>query len=295
MEKKAKKKPFWQDRRYVPYLFIAPNMILFLGFMIIPLFMSFYYSTVKWNGLGDPKFIGLENYVYIFTKDRVFLKSLGNTFLFSAMTVPVIMILALFFAILLNEKFPLRGFARSAIYLPAVVSTVAAGAVFNWLFQDQIGIINYLLSLVGVEAIKWTADPRYAMIMVAVASIWQRTGYNMVIYLAGLQGISTEVMEAAAIDGCNGWQKFWHITFPLLKSTHVFIFITCMINAFRSFDLVYTMTKGGPLNSTKTLVMYVYEQAFSKNSFGRASAAGVILFLILFIFTIVRNRAEKED
>ncbi len=210
------------------------------------------------------------------------------------MTVPVIMVLALFFAVLLNEKFPLRGVVRSAIYLPAVVSTVAAGAVFNWLFQDQIGIINYLLSLVGIPAVKWSADPKFAMIMVASAFIWQRTGYNMVIYLAGLQGISKELTEAASIDGCTGWQKFRYITLPLLKNTHVFVFITCLINAFRSFDLVYTMTKGGPLNSTKTLVMYVYEQAFSKNYFGRASAGGVVLFLILFVFTIIRNRAERE-
>lgn len=293
MQEKAKRKPFWQDRRFVPYLFVAPNMILFMVFMIIPLFMSFYYSTVKWNGLGDPKFIGLDNFIYIFG-DKVFRKALLNTFLFSAMTVPVIMVLALLFAVLLNEKFPLRGFVRSAIYLPAVVSTVAAGAVFTWLFQDQIGIINYLIGLVGIPAVKWSADPKFAMLMVASAFIWQRTGYNMVIYLAGLQGISKELTEAAAIDGCTGWQKFRYITLPLLKNTHVFILITCMINAFRSFDLVYTMTKGGPLNSTKTLVMYVYEQAFSKNYFGRASAGGVVLFLILFVFTIIRNRAERE-
>ena len=291
---KKERKYFWRDKRVVPYLFIAPNMILFMVFMIIPLFMSFYYSTVKWNGLSAPEFIGLGNFTYIF-KDKVFLKSLANTFIFSAMTVPIIMVLALLFAVILNEKVPARGFLRSAIYLPAVVSTVAAGAVFTWLFQDQMGIINYLLNLLGIESIKWSADPKYAMIMVAAASIWQRTGYNMVIYLAGLQSISGDVMEAAAIDGCSGWQKFRYITFPLLNSTHVFIFVTCLINAFRSFDLVYTMTKGGPLNSTKTLVMYIYEQAFTKNYFGRASAGGVVLFLILFIFTVVRNKAEKGD
>ena len=284
---KKERKYFWRDKRVVPYLFIAPNMILFMVFMIIPLFMSFYYSTVKWNGLSAPEFIGLGNFTYIF-KDKVFLKSLANTFIFSAMTVPIIMVLALLFAVILNEKVPARGFLRSAIYLPAVVSTVAAGAVFTWL-------INYLLNLLGIESIKWSADPKYAMIMVAAASIWQRTGYNMVIYLAGLQSISGDVMEAAAIDGCSGWQKFRYITFPLLNSTHVFIFVTCLINAFRSFDLVYTMTKGGPLNSTKTLVMYIYEQAFTKNYFGRASAGGVVLFLILFIFTVVRNKAEKGD
>ena len=290
---KETKKPFWQDKRVVPYLFVAPNMILFMAFMIIPLFMSFYYSMVNWNGLGTPQFIGLKNYFFIF-KDRVFLKSLANTFIFSALTVPIIMVFALFFAMILNSKIPARGFIRSAIYLPAVVSTVAAGAVFTWLFQDQIGFVNYFLTILHLEPIKWSSDPQWAMFMVACASIWQRTGYNMVIYLAGLQGIPGELNEAASIDGCTKWQQFRHITFPLLKNTHIFIFVTCLINAFRSFDLVYTMTKGGPLNSTKTLVMYVYEQAFTKNYFGRASAGGVVLFLILFIFTVVRNRAEKE-
>ena len=286
--------PFWRNIKVVPYLYIPPNMILFLTFMIIPIFMSFYYSTVKWNGLGDPKFIGLENYLYIFTDD-VFIKSMFNTVYYSAVTVPILMVLSLLFAVLLNNKIPLRGLIRSSIYAPAVVSTVVVGTVFIWIFQDQLGLINYIITLLGGEGINWQNDTRFAMVMIIVATIWQKTGYNMVIYLAGLQGIPTELMEAATIDGPTTWQKFRYVTLPLLKNTHMFVIITSLINSFRSFDLIYTMTQGGPLNATKTIVMYVYEQAFQKNYYGRAAAAGVVLFVLMVAFTVVQMKAKKED
>ena len=286
--------PFWRNIKVVPYLYILPNMILFFAFMIIPIFMSLYYSTVKWNGMGIPKYIGFENYLYIF-QDKVFLKSIFNTFYYAVATVPLLMVLALFFAVLLNSQIPLRGLIRSSIYAPAVVSTVVVGTVFTWIFQDQLGLINYIITLLGGTAIKWSNDPKFAMIMLIIATIWQRTGYNMVIYLAGLQGISTDLMEAATIDGANTWQKFWYITLPLLKNTHMFVMITCMIHAFRSFDLVYTMTQGGPLNATKTMVMYVYEQAFNKNYYGRASAAGIVLFVFMVVMTVIRFKVEKSS
>ncbi len=286
--------PFWRNIKVVPYLYIMPNMILFFVFMIIPIFMSFYSSTVKWNGMGKPKFIDIQNYLYIF-HDKVFLKSIFNTFYYTVATVPLLMVLALLIAILLNSKIPLRGIIRSAIYVPAVVSTVVVGTVFTWIFQDQLGLINYIITSLGGTAIKWANDPRFAMIMLIIATVWQRTGYNMVIYLAGLQGIPTDLMEAATIDGANTWQKFRFVTLPLLKNTHMFVMITCMINAFRSFDLVYTMTQGGPLNATKTIVMYVYEQAFNKNYYGRAAAAGVVLFVFMVVLTIIRFKIEKED
>lgn len=286
--------PFWRNMKVVPYLYILPNMILFLTFMIIPIFMTFYYSLVKWNGLGKPKFIGLGNYLYIF-KDSVFLKSIFNTVYYSAVTVPLLMIFSLFFAVLLNTKIPLRGVIRSAIYAPAVVSTVVVGTVFTWIFQDQLGLVNYLITLAGGTGIKWANDPRFAMIMIIVATLWQKTGYNMVIYLAGPQGVPNELMEAATIDGANTWQKFRYVTLPLLKNTHIFVLLTSLINSFRSFDLIYTMTQGGPLNATKTMVMYTYEQAFTKNYYGRAAAAGVVLFVIMVVMTIIQKKAEKED
>jgi multiple sugar transport system permease protein len=289
---RSDKPPFYNNIKVVPYLYILPNMLLFLAFMIIPIFMTGWYSLVKWGGMGEPKFIGLQNYFYIFT-DEVFLKSLWNTIFFSVSTVPLLMALSLLFSIMLNQRILLRGFFRSAMYLPSVVSTVVTGMVFIWLFDPQLGFINYLIKSAGGAAVEWSTDPRYAMAMVIVGTIWARTGYNMVIYLAALQGISGEYYEAAKIDGASHWQVFWRITMPLLKPAHMFVLITCVIYSFRSFDLIYVMTKGGPLNATKTLVVYVYDTAFKLNYFGRASAGGVVLFLMLLAFTVVRMKTEK--
>lgn len=294
LKKGVSKQPFWNNTKYVPYLYILPNMILFFVFMILPLFMSAFYSLTKWGGIGKPKFIGFDNYMKIF-KDEVFLTSLWNTFKFTLFTVPMLMVLALFFAILLNQKIRFRGFFRSAIYMPAVVSMVAAGMVFVWLFNPEIGIINYVIKSMGGSGMDWLSNPKYAMLTVVVCTLWVRTGYNMVIYIAGLQGISPEYYEAATIDGANKIQQFRYITMPLLKSTHVFIFITCIIYSFRSFDLIYVMTKGGPLNATRTLVVHIYSLAFQKSQYGLASAAGVVLFLMLLILTLVRLKLQKED
>lgn len=294
VKKDVSKQPFWNNTKYVPYIYILPNMILFFVFMIFPLFMSAYYSLTKWGGMGKPKFIGLDNYIRLF-KDEVFLISLWNTFKFTLFTVPFLMVLALFFAIFLNQKMRFRGFFRSAIYMPAVVSMVAAGMVFIWMFNPEIGLINHIIESLGGTGIDWLNNPKYAMIMIVVSTLWVRTGYNMVIYIAGLQGISPDYYEAATIDGANKVQQFRYITMPLLNSSHVFIFITCVIYSFRSFDLIYVMTKGGPLNATKTLVVYIYNIAFQKNQYGLASAAGVVLFLMLLILTLVRIKMQKED
>ena len=261
--------------------------------MILPIFMTGYYSLVKWSGIGKSQFIGFENYAYIF-RNNVFLKSIWNTVVYSCTTVPVLMALALFFAVILNRDIRLRGFFRSALYVPSIISTVVVGMVFIWLFNSQLGLINYLLNLFGQSSIEWANNPKYAMTMVVMGTIWSRTGYNMVIYIAALQGISPEYYESAKIDGANGWQRFRHITMPLLNSTHIFILITCVIHSFRSFDLIYVMTKGGPLNATKTMVVYIYDTAFNLNYYGRASAAGLILFLILLVFTVIRIKSGKE-
>jgi multiple sugar transport system permease protein len=293
VKKRGVWQPFWNNIKYVPYLYILPNMVLFLVFMIIPLIMSAYYSLTKWGGMGKPKFIGFQNYITLF-HDDVFSISLWNTLKYTLLTVPLLMALALFFAIFLNQNMKLRGFFRSAIYAPAVVSMVAAGMVFLWMFNPQIGLINYVIKSMGGTPIDWLNDTNYALTMIVISTLWNRTGYNMVIYIAGLQGISPDYYEAATIDGANRFQQFRYITMPLLRSSHVFILITCVIYSFRSFDLIYVMTKGGPLNSTKTLVVYIYNMAFEKNQYGLASAAGMVLFLILLIFTLIRIKTQKE-
>lgn len=292
MGKKNRQYSWWNDKKTVPYLFILPNMVLFLVFMIIPLLMSFYYSFTRWNGLGSPVFIGLKNYTKLFT-DSIFLQSVWNTFRFSLLTVPLLVVMALAFAIFLNQNLRFKGVYRTVLYLPSVVSNVAAGMIFIWLFNPQIGLINYFLTDMGASPIDWTNDVRYAIFMVVTATLWSRIGYNMVIYLAGLQSIPTTYYEAAIVDGASKVQKLWYITLPLLKSSHIFIFITAVIYSFRSFDLIYVMTKGGPLNSTKTLVVYIYDMAFGRNQYGVASAASVVLLLIMMFFTVIRLRNQK--
>ncbi len=287
------KQQLWNNKKFVPYIFIFPNLVLFIVFMIFPILMSGYFSLVKWGGMGRPQFIGLANYTHIF-KDTVFLKSLWNTFKFSIATVPLLMIMALFFAVILNRDMKMRGFFRSALYLPSIISTVVVGMVFIWLFNSQLGLINYTLNFLGLSSIEWSNSPRFAMVMIIIGTLWSRIGYNMVIYLAALQEIPKEHYESAKIDGANTWQRFRFITIPMLRVTHLFVFITCVIHSFRSFDLIYVMTKGGPLNATKTMAVYIYETAFHSNYYGRASAGGIVLFLILLLFTIIRIKSEKE-
>jgi multiple sugar transport system permease protein/alpha-1,4-digalacturonate transport system permease protein len=268
-------------------------MVLFLVFMIIPIFWSGWISLLKWSGLGQPEFIGLENYFYLF-KNGVFLKSFGNTLLFTFVNVPVGMALSLLFAMMLNQPIKMRGVFRTCLYLPSVISSIAVGMVFIWIFDSQLGLINYLVRMAGGTTIEWIRDPRFARLMVIITSLWGRIGYNMVIYLAALQGIPVEYFEAARIDGSSGLQAFRHITLPLLRPTHMFIMITSMINSFRAFDLIYIMTAGGPDNATKTLVVYIYDIAFRSNYFGRAAAGGMILFIILLVFTIIRIKTERS-
>lgn len=281
------------NRKFIPYLFILPNMVLFIAFMIVPIFMTGYYSLTKWNGIGPKEFIGLTNYVKIFG-NSVFQQSLTNTFVFTLAVVPLEMALGLLTALLLNEPFRLRGFVRASLYLPCMISSVITGLAFMWLFDTNLGLLNYLLSMIGVDKIPWAESRQYALLMIIITYLWHYTGSKMVIYLAALQGIPAEYHEAATVDGANAFQRFIHITIPMLKGTNVFVMITSIIESFKAFDLIHTMTGGGPRNATSTLAMYIYNTAFGNNNFGRASAAGVILFVFLFVFTLLRFRAERS-
>lgn len=282
------------NKKWIPYLFILPNMILFISFMIVPIFMTGYYSLTKWNGISPKEFIGFANYVKIFN-NSTFLLSLKNTFMFTLIVVPSEMALGLLTALLLNRPFMFRGFVRATLYLPCMISSVITGLAFMWLFDTNLGLLNYLLTTIGMDKIPWAESRQYALVMIMVTYLWHNTGSKMVIYLAALQGIPAEYHEAATVDGASAFQRFIHITIPLLKGTNVFVLITSIIGSFKSFDMIHTMTGGGPRNATSTLAMYIYNTAFVNNNFGRASAAGVILFVFLFVFTMLRFNAERSD
>lgn len=279
---------------YIPYLFVAPNIILFLCFMIIPILYTTYISLTNWSVIGIPKFIGLNNYLYLL-KDSTFWISLWNTAYYTFVTVPVIIVLALVFALILNRKIKFRGAFRAAIYLPAVISTIAAGILWMWIFNTDFGVLNYILNLLGLKSMDWLTNGNLAMIPVILTTIWSRVGYNMVIYLAALQDIPVSYYEASYIDGASKWQQFKSITLPLLKPTHIFVLVMAIIFSFKSFDLIYVMTRGGPGTATTTTVQYIYKTAFEVGKMGRASALGIILFAIMAILTAVQLKfGEKE-
>jgi ABC-type sugar transport system permease subunit len=277
--------------KFIPYIFIAPNMLLFLTFMIIPIFFTFYISLTRWSLIGSPRFIGLGNYVKLFS-DSQFRIAMLNTFIYTIATVPTSVGLGLLGSLLLNRKIPLRGILRGVFYIPTVVSLVAAGLIWQWILSTDYGVLNYLLGIVGIGPQKWLTSNALALPSVIIATVWVRVGYCMVIYLAGLQGISQEYYEAAEIDGAGDLKKFIYVTWPLLKSTTVFLFVISIIYGFMAFDLFYIMTGGGPGFSSTVMVHYIYKQAFNVGEMGYASAGGVVLFLIILLLTLLQLKGD---
>lgn len=286
----------WYRKRAIkiaPYIFIAPNILLFLTFMIIPILFTFYISFQEWGILGEPVFVGLGNYISMLS-DKVFWISLWNTVYYTVGTVPFEMVLGLAGAILLNRKIPLRAFFRSVFFAPVVVSLVASGLIWSWMYNPNYGLFNHLLSMVGINGINWLASPEWAMPAVIITTLWVRIGYCLVIYLAGLQAIPGTLYEAAEIDGANSWQKFWYMTLPLLKNTTIFVLVIEVIHGFMVFDLIYTMTNGGPGYSTTVIVQYIYQKAFVEGDMGYASAIGTVFFLMIMSLTALQLRLGRE-
>lgn len=277
------------------YAFILPNLIGYTIFVFIPVIFSFVLSVMSWDGSKKPmQFVGLANFAEIFG-DRVFRGTLTHTIVYAVMTVIPTLILALLLAVLLNNK--LKGVAifRTAFYFPYIASIVAVGAVWNMLFQPDFGPVNEILKFIGIgNPPRWVVDKNWAMVAVAIVSVWKYMGYYMIVYLAALQGISSSLYEAASIDGANGWQKLWRITVPMLTPTTFFVMIMLTIQCFKVFDLVYVMTGGGPGNATKTLVNYIYEKAFTSWEFGPASAGAIVLFVIVLVITLIQFSGEKK-
>lgn len=277
------------------YAFVLPNLIGYTVFVFIPVIFSFILSVMSWDGSQRPmQFVGLQNFADIFG-DRIFGGTLLHTISYALMTVIPTLILALLLAVLLNNK--LKGVAvfRTAFYFPYIASIVAVGAVWNMLFQPDFGPVNEILKAVGIaDPPRWVVDKDWAMVAVAIVSVWKYMGYYMIVYLAALQGISSSLYEAASIDGANGRQKLWHITVPMLTPTTFFVLIMLTIQCFKVFDLVYVMTGGGPGNATKTLVNYIYEKAFTSWEFGPASAGAIVLFVIVLAITLIQFSGERK-
>jgi multiple sugar transport system permease protein len=273
------------QRRVVPYLFIAPNMVVFTVFVFVPIVLAFYMSLTEWSLIGDPIFVGFGNYVDM-AQDADFWTALLNTLVYTVGTVPTSMALGLAAAVGLNRKLPGRALLRSIYFVPVIISLVATALIAAWMFNDNYGVINNALGALGLEPVPWLSSPRWAMPSLMITTLWIRLGFNMVVYLAALQSIPTELYDAARVDGANGRRRFVHITWPLLGPTTFLLLILNVIYSLHVFDLIYVMTGGGPGFSTTVLVQYIYQQAFQESQMGYASAIGVVLYLMLLIFTV---------
>lgn len=271
---------------YVPYLFLLPAGVLLLVFFFIPFFQTFVLSFQDYStSIYNPDWIGLQNYFKLF-RSPVFYKVLFNTFLYLFIAVPILAVFPLFLAILINQKIKGITLYKILIYLPVIVSIVVAAIAFKWLYAEQ-GILNYAIGLLGFDPIGWLTDTRFSLISVIIVTIWKGVGYYMMIYLAALMSVPKELYEACDIDGANPWTKHLTVTIPHIMPTLALVSTISAISAMKVFAEIYVMTKGGPLNSSKTIVYYIYERAFENLDLGYASAMAVVLLVIVMAFSLI--------
>ena len=267
------------------YVFLTPWLIGFLVFLVGPMLTSIYLSMTNYKMISSPVWIGLANYERMIA-DPLVIHSLTVTIKYTAFAVPLGMITAMAVAVLLNQKIRASGIFRTVFYLPSVISGVAVALVFVWIFNYRFGILNYFLSLVGIDGPNWLGSPRYALWAFVLMSLWG-IGGNVVIYLAGLQGVPVSLIEAAIIDGASPWTRFWKITLPLLTPVVLFTMVMGVIASFQTFTQAYIMTGGGPANATLFFLLYLYKNAFNWFEMGYASALAWLLFTIIMIVTII--------
>lgn len=275
---------------------IAPNTLGLFFFFGIPVLMAFSTSLQEWNAIKPARFVGLDNFERL-VQDEKFAQALTNTLKLIGLAVPLEVGLALGVAVLLN--FPLRGrnLLRTAYFLPVVTSTVAASVVWTIIFQPRYGILSQALKPLGLGDTNWLVDPGLVLIPVAIVTIWQRLGFDMVIFLAGLQAIPQELYEAARIDGAGRWGRFRHVTLPMLSPTTFLVVVLAIINGFQIFDQVYVMTlrtvPGGVNGSATTLAYYLYRRAFTNSEFGYASAVALVLFALILLVTVFQLAVQR--
>ena len=272
--------------KFAPYMFLLPAGIVLLIFFFLPFFQTIGLSFFNYShSIYSPDFAGIKNYIEIL-HNPVFYKVMWNTILYLVVAVPILAILPLFLAVLINQK--IRGITlyKILIYLPVIVSIVVAAIAFKWLYAQD-GILNYFMQLLHLNKIGWLTDPKYAIYSVIIVTIWKGIGYYMMIYLASLMSVPKELYEACDIDGANFWQKHLTVTVPHLMPTIALVTTISSISAMKIFAEIYVMTKGGPLDSTKTIVYYIYEKAFENLDLGYASAMAVILLIMVMIFSFL--------
>jgi multiple sugar transport system permease protein len=273
--------------------FLAPTIVGLAVLSAGPILATLAISLTKWDLLTAPKLIGFDNYVALLTDDR-FLKALRNTFFYTIVSVPVGLTIALALAIALNTKVRGIAFIRTAYFLPVVTSTIAIALVWQWIYSADAGLLNQVLGVVGIPSQKWLSDPTLAMPAIIAMSIWQGLGVNVIIFLAGLQAIPSDLLDAASVDGAGSWARLRNVTLPLLTPAVFFTGVLSLIASFQVFDQVFVLAKPRPTEATITVVYFIYENGFKFFKMGYASAASWILFLIVALFTAVYFRSQNR-
>ncbi len=283
-----------RKRRLTALAFLLPNLIGFLLFTLIPVMTAFVLSFMEWDSANPAKFVGLKNFMALF-RTRSFRVALWNTIYYTVGVVPLTIVVSLALAVLFSK--PIRGIAffRAAHYFPYLASIVAVAGVWQFLYNADAGPINMFLKSIGVaNPPRWTASTTWAMPAVIIMNVWRSCGYYMIMFVSGIQAIPSHLYEAAMLDGAGGLQRFRYVTLPMLSPTMFFVSIICIINSFKVFGAIYVMTQGGPGGSTSVLVYEIYTQAFSNFKFGFASAEALVLFLLIFIVTLIQYRGQEK-
>jgi len=275
------------------YLFISPWLLGFLGLTIGPMLYSLFGALSKWDGITAPHYVGFKNFIKLFTFDDLFRKSMWNTIYYVILAVPSSVITALLLAFLLNFKHKFTGIFQAIFYFPSVSAGIAVYMIWIWFFNSEVGVFNYLLSLIGIPGPRWLMDPNVSMFTLVIMNL-TFCGGQMLIFLAGLKQIPSAYYEAATIDGANGLQKFFKVTLPMLSPIILFNVIMGMIGAFQIFGQALILTEGGPVQSTYVMGLFIYKSAFNYGKFGYASAASWVMFAVLMILSLLVMRLSEK-
>lgn len=270
------------------YLFILPAFIIYVSVIIIPTIDSFRFSMYRWNGIGEKVFVGFQNYTDLFFNDEVFRIALKNNVIWILLTLVFIVTISLLLALMLNEPYKGRTFFRGVFYFPSILSGILVSVVWRWMYNPNFGFINEFLTMIGLEnlARSWLALPEIALYAVFFSAAWQGIGQPLILFLAGLQTIPSELLEAAEVDGASRLRRFLQIKIPLLKETFIMVFATLIIAAMRVYDVIFGLTGGGPANSTQTLATYMVQQTFTFSNVGMGAAIASVMLILMMIIII---------
>jgi len=285
------------EQKIFPYLMLAPTLVIFGLFLFFPALNGVWISLTKWDGINPQVFVGLKNYQDLLG-DKNFWEAFLRTLFFTLISVPGVYVAALGLAVLLTGNIKGSDFFRAVFYWPTMISTIVVGLSWRFLLGEDFGLLNYLLTRMGAEPVKWLTDPANAMCTVIFVTIWSMAGYYMVMFIAGIKAISETYYEAAQIDGASSWQQFRFITLPLLKPTSLLVLVLSMVSIIKTYPLVFALTQGGPAGATRFMVQMIQVTGFEKGKMGYASAMTMVLFILLALLTMAQfklNQGGEQD